>query len=58
MNSSQRNVVFGLLIVAAPLVFFYVAEQIRGAEAPFAGALAALACIGGAFFIRAGRGKK
>jgi hypothetical protein len=58
MNDSQRSLVFWLLIVAAPFAYVYAGTVASADTAIFASTLAALACVGGAFLIRAGRSKK
>ena len=62
MNDSQRNLVFWLLLVAAPFVFFVVGNSVSGnaevARPEFgllAAILGAIACIGGAFYVRSRR---
>ena len=56
MNDSQRTMLFWLLLVAAPLVFLFIAAG-SGGE-PLLGILGALGCVGAALYIRAGRGKQ
>ena len=53
MNDSQRNLLFWLLLLTTPVVWLYTSQE---AGLP-AGILVAIACVGAAFYVRAGRTK-
>ena len=57
MTDGQRTIPFWVLIVLAPLTFFYVATEVRG-DTLFAAGIAFVVCLGAAFYVRAGRSTK
>jgi hypothetical protein len=55
MNDKQRGIVFWVLLLLSPVLAMFTEAQTGGKGGLFAGIAVLLACIAGAFFVRAGR---